>query len=377
VKQHVVVSLSHPTARVWGFQATARVASTPATNAGAFASVDATTSVLCAASATDLSGQRFGFGQTQGCPAGKPLALIEHASARTIAQTFEFDWTPPAANVGDVRFFFAVNAANGNGNAEGDDTLTTTATLSPGATGVPAIEFNGIQNGASFEPGIVPNSWISIKGANLSTTTNTWDKAIVDGKLPTELDGVTVSVGGRPAYIYYVSPTQVNVLAPDVGIGSLPVSVRNSLGTSTAASAMSNRFMPAFFLWPGKQAVATRHPDGGYAVKNGTFPGTTTTPAKPGDVIVLWGTGFGPTTPAAPVGSVTLPGVRYDVVNPVTVTVGGIPAEVIGAALSSGFVGLYQIAIVVPAGAPNGDLAVVATVSGAQSPAGVTLSVQR
>ena len=75
--------------------------------------------------------------------------------------------------------------------------------------------------------------------------------------------------------------------------------------------------------------------------------------------------------------SVTLPSVLYSVANPVTLTVGGIPADVVGAALSSGYVGLYQIAIVVPASAPNGDLPVVATVSGAQSPTGVVLTVQR
>jgi uncharacterized protein (TIGR03437 family) len=378
VKQHVVFSLTHPTARVWGFQATARVANAATTNAGSFASSDRTTAVLCTSSASDINGTFRDFGPSQVCPADKPLAFIEHASPKPLTQTFEFDYTPPATNVGDIRIYIAANAANNNQHEDGDQIYSTFVTLTPVATGAPAIEFSGVQNGASFESGFAPNSWMTIKGANLATTTKTdWGGAIVDGRLPTELDGVTVSVGGRPAYINYISPTQINVLAPDVGIGSLQVSVRNSAGTSAAASANSGRFMPAFFMWPNRQAVATHHPDGSYAVKNGTFAGATTTPAKPGDVIILWGTGFGPTNRAAPVGSVTLPGVPYSVENDVTVTVGGAPARVIGAALSNGFVGLYQIAIEVPASAPNGDLPVVATVSGAQSPAGVVLAVQK
>jgi uncharacterized protein (TIGR03437 family) len=135
--------------------------------------------------------------------------------------------------------------------------------------------------------------------------------------------------------------------------------------------------MPAFFLWPNNQAVATLHPSGSFAVKNGTFAGVTTVPAKPGDVIILWGTGMGPTNPAAPVGSVTSPSTLYSVTNSVSVTVGGISAQVFGAALAPGFVGLYQVAIEVPPSAPNGDLPVVVTVGGAQSPAGVVLAVQR
>ena len=100
---------------------------------------------------------------------------------------------------------------------------------------------------------------------------------------------------------------------------------------------------------------------------NGTFAGVTTVPAKPGDVIILWGTGFGPTSPAAPVG-VQVPPNAYPTANPVTVTVGGTNATVFGAALAPGFAGLYQVAIQIPSSAPDGDLPVVATVNGAQSP---------
>ena len=204
--------MTHPTARIWGFQMTARVASAPATNAGSFASTDRTTAVLCAASATDLNGSILDFGASQTCPASKPLGFIEHASfppnkPKPLSQTYEFDWTPPATNVGDVRLFIAANAANDNGNEQGDQIYNTNVTLTPVATGAPAIEFSGVQNGASFESGFAPNSWLTIKVQIWSTTTNTYrGGAIVEGRLPTELDGVTVSVGGQPAYINYDQP---------------------------------------------------------------------------------------------------------------------------------------------------------------------------
>ena len=234
---------------------------------------------------------------------------------------------------------------------------------------------NAVVNGASFQPGIVPGSWFTIQGTNLSSTTNTWDKSIVNGNLPTNVDGVRVDVGGKPAYIYYVSPTQINALAPDVGTGSLSVTVTNGYGTSAPTTVTSQTVGPAFFLFAGKYAVATRL-DFSLVGQSGAVPGVTTSPAKPGDVIILWGTGFGPTSPSAPVGVGVPSDKTYATANPVTVTVGGIPGQVYGAALAPGFAGLYQVAIQIPPSAPDGDLAVVATVSGTQSPGGTFITVQ-
>jgi uncharacterized protein (TIGR03437 family) len=122
--------------------------------------------------------------------------------------------------------------------------------------------------------------------------------------------------------------------------------------------------------------VATRS-DYSYAVKAGTFAGLTTVAAKPGDVIVLWGTGFGAATPAPPPG-VPVPGDRlYPTSGAPTVTVNGVSATVYGAALTSGYAGLYQVAIQVPTSLPDGDWPIVATIGGVASPTGVLLSVKR
>jgi uncharacterized protein (TIGR03437 family) len=107
-----------------------------------------------------------------------------------------------------------------------------------------------------------------------------------------------VTIGGKPAYLYYISSGQINLIVPDVAPRPQPVVVTNSTGTSSTFTATVAQYGPAFFQWPNGQPVATRQ-DFSLAVKNGTFMGATTTPAKPGDTIILWGTGFGPTSPVA------------------------------------------------------------------------------
>jgi uncharacterized protein (TIGR03437 family) len=100
----------------------------------------------------------------------------------------------------------------------------------------------------------------------------------------------------------------------------------------------------------------------------------TTTPANPGDVVILWGTGFGPTNPSVPAGQ-KVTGAPAVQTAPV-ITVGGLPAQVLGAVLSPGFLGLYQIAITVPASVQKGaDVAVSASVNGVNSPDGVFLTI--
>ena len=315
-----------------------------------------------------------------------PLQYIEHSLAgynatrgHTGSQTYEFDWTPPATDSGNVIVYISGNAANGDLTVNGDHIYNTSYTLTPAAAGPPpSIDAGGVVSGASFQPGIVAGSWLTIKGSNLSpVASDTWDKSIVNGNLPDHLDGVRVTVGSKLAFVYFVSPTQINVQAPDVGTGPVPVTVTTSNGTSVAVTADVVAESPAFFLWPGSQAVATRNSDGSLAVKNGTFAGATTVAAKPGDVLILWGTGFGPTAPPVAAGiQVPSDGKQHNT-SPVSITIGTADAQVFGAALSPGFAGLYQVAIQVPAALADGDYPIKATVSGATSPDGAILSVKK
>jgi uncharacterized protein (TIGR03437 family) len=387
VTQHLVVTIADPAQRAWGFQLTARLASNTATVAGAFASTDPNTTLICSSSDFNIVEEvDYAPGQTQICQPSMPLEYIEHSLAgynatlgHTGSQTYEFDWTPPATNAGDVKVYVSGNAANGDLQPTGDHIYNTSYTLTPAAAGpAPSIDAGGVVSGASFQPGIVAGSWLTIKGSNLSpVASDTWDKSIVNGNLPTSLDGVTVSVGSKLAFVYFVSPGQINVQAPDVGTGPVPVIVTTPTGTSVAVTGNAVAQSPAFFLWPGSQAVATRNSDGGLAVKDGTFAGATTAAAKPGDVLILWGTGFGPTNPPVAAGiQVPSDGKQYNT-SAVTVKIGTANVQVFGAALSPGFAGLYQVAIQVPAALADGDYPIKVTVAGVTSPDGVILSVKK
>ena len=184
-------------------------------------------------------------------------------------------------------------------------------------------------------------------------------------------------MNGKAAYVYYVSPTQINALAPaDTSSGNVQVVVTNNGQASDAATTVMQEFSPAFFTWPGNYAVAT-YQNFTYAVKSGEFQGVSTIPAKPGDVIILWGTGFGPTSPAAPNGKVVPFDNRvYTMTATPKITVGGMPAQYFGGALAPGNAGLCQLAIQVP-NLSDGDWPVVVEIGGISSPAGVLLTVKR
>jgi len=157
--------------------------------------------------------------------------------------------------------------------------------------------------------------------------------------------------------------------------------VNNNGAVGSGLTVGVGQYDPAFFLFSGStQAIATRL-DYSYAAKNGTIPGLATVPAKPGDVLILWGTGFGVTSPITLPGVVTPGDKTYSTSTPVTVTINNVPATVYGAALAPGYAGLYQVAIQVPPSLANGDWPIVATAGSAtfldltSSPGGAILTV--
>jgi uncharacterized protein (TIGR03437 family) len=257
----------------------------------------------------------------------------------------------------------------------GDFPITNGPVLAPGAAGafiakltVPtAPVITSVVNGASFQPGIAAGSWVTIQGNNLANTARTWQLSDFTGNdLPESLSGVSVTIDGEPAFVEYISPSQINVQAPsDSAAGTVNVVVDNN-GMSATAAAQLLAYAPAFFLNQGTNtAVATVIP--------GYIPVTSSAPAHPGDLVVLWGTGFGPTTPAAPAG-VEVSGVPPTSTLPI-VTVGGMQTPVISSVLTTGGAGLYQITIQLPAGLPTGAVAVQASIGGAQTQAGVSIFV--
>jgi uncharacterized protein (TIGR03437 family) len=293
---------------------------------------------------------------------------IEHTLAGTRlgttgSVTFEFDWTPPATDVGAIKVYIAGNAANGNNQDDsGDHIYSASYTLTTASNG-PTI--TNVVNGASFTGGIVAGSWVSILGTNLSGTQRSWTSADFVNGTPTSLDNVSVAIGGKPAYVYYISPTQINVQAPAVPSGTADVVVTSGSSTSNTARATVADWSPAFFV-AGNYAIAT-HTDGTLVAP--------ATPAAKGEAIIIWGTGFGATTPSVAPGQTPGDAIAYVTSLP-SVKIGGVDASVYATTLTPGALGLYQVIVTVPANAPSGDQTVVASVGGQSSPSGVLLSVQ-
>jgi uncharacterized protein (TIGR03437 family) len=212
---------------------------------------------------------------------------------------------------------------------------------------------------------IAPNTWVEIKGSNLApaSATRIWqDSDFVNGQLPTQLDGVSVTVNSKSAFVYYISPTQVNVLTPPDALPSSVQVIATNNGTASAAfSVAAQGVSPSFFVFNGGPYVIGTHVNGSLLGPTSLYQGLTT-PAKPGETVVLYANGFG----AVPVGTALSP-------LPV-IGIGGAQAVLQFAGLISP--GLFQFNVVVPSSASDGDLPIIATYNGASTQSGTLITVQ-
>ncbi len=241
----------------------------------------------------------------------------------------------------------------------------------------PTFAASAVVNGASFQQNAAPNTWITITGNNLAATTRTWQDAdFVNGALPTSLDGVSVTINGKPAYVYFISAGQINVLSPvDATQGAVQVQLSNNGLVSSTTSISLQAVAPAFFIFPraGNKYIAATHADNSLLGATTLFPNNAATPAKPGETIVLYATGFGATTPAIPDGKLVTSSLPLAALP--VVTIGGAEAKVSFGGLVSA--GLYQINVIVPADAADGDQPVVAKVGSQSSQTGAFITVQK
>jgi uncharacterized protein (TIGR03437 family) len=345
-KQTVRVLVYNPDAKRWGFQLTARLTSDENLKAGTF-TPNTNVQVNC-----DPSGN---------APCNNDREFATHIQAATTLganglETYSVEWTPPATASGDIIFYAAGNAADGAGSNAGDRIYTTSLRISPAAalarptiTSESAIAANNFGAGRNISPG----SWIEIYGTTLTNVTRSWEGFDFDGaNAPKSLEGVSVTVGGRAAFISYVSPGQINAQVPDdIGTGPVSVIVTNEAGTSTGANMTAAARSPGVLAPPafrvnGRQLAVALLPDATtYIARAGEIAGITTRPARVGETITLYLIGGGATTPAIAAGTVASG--QSAVANPV-VRFGDAPATVSYAGLAPGAVGLYQLNVVVP-----------------------------
>lgn len=216
---------------------------------------------------------------------------------------------------------------------------------------------SAITNGADFTANVGTGGLVSIFGENLSAET-----AQANGTpLPTNLASTCVSANGATLPLMFVSPTQINAQMPFAVNGSANIIVSTQGGRSDSVVTDVLSTAPAVFGVPGPNnqrfaaIVNTRN----------NAVATNSNPVKPNEVIVIWATGLGGTTPAS-IEGFPASGNPLAVTAAITsVSIGGVASDVLYSGLTPGFVGLYQINVRVHPDVPRGfDVPVNVVVGG-------------
>ena len=245
-----------------------------------------------------------------------------------------------------------------------------------------------VQHGATFaefasELSYAPNTFGTIFGpvaatapaqtagsGSLVNRTMDWSQSFENGVAPTNLDGVQVLVNGKDAFVAFIGLgadfsrdfDQINFISPDDDAMG-PVTVEVIKDGATVGTSMVNlgSVSPALFAFDpreGRQFIAAVQATRAELVAASDYFGApevdingvtfTVAPAAPGDVVSLFGTGFGPTNPFIPAGQQLGPAELAPLENQVTIRIGGMTANVVYAGLAPGLTGLYQFNVTVP-----------------------------
>lgn len=235
----------------------------------------------------------------------------------------------------------------------------------------PVINVGGIVTATDYGAfrDIAPATFVEIYGLNLATILPIkWGNSFQGNEAPTSLGGTTATVGGKPAFVELASAHQVNILVPsDVPAGPQPVVVTTFGGSSVETTVTVNATAAgvlapaAFHSTAGQYAFAVFPDNKTYVLPPGLIPGLPAARAKPGDVIILYGNGFGPVTPNLIAGTLvrtanSLPSFHA--------AFGGVQATVQFAGLVQTYTGLYQFNVVVPQIAPSDTVPFTFTLDG-------------
>ena len=263
--------------------------------------------------------------------------------------------------------------------------------LTPAPPRGPPISSGGIvlATGSPVVRSISPNAIISVFGREFLPDGTQAASPALDGagRVATNLAGVCLEIDGKRAPLFAVFPNQVNAQAPhDLTPGQAQVAAIGGCGAEDelrglAATVEVASVSPAFFSFPlnssGRNPIAALHGNGPALVgSRGSIPGIDIYPAAPGEVITLFGTGFGPTEPPLETGQI--PGIAAEIASDVEIAFGGITLlseHILYAGAAPCCAGLYQFAVRVPRGLPEGRIPVTAAVQGVSTPQGPFLAV--
>jgi uncharacterized protein (TIGR03437 family) len=243
-------------------------------------------------------------------------------------------------------------------------------------TDTPAITSFGGRAGFSS------NTYLEIYGENFASVARLWAGGDFGGSnAPTSLDGVSVTVNGRPAFVYYISPNQININTPDdTAVGPVVIQVKTPLGTSNSVTVNRARLSPTLQTVPqfnigGAQHVVALTPDfSTFIGRPGMLAGVSFVTAKPGDAIAIYALGCGPTSPPTQAGVVAAQASALAL--PFELRIGGRAAQVTFAGIVGGTIGLYQINLIVP-DVPVGDQPIELTIDGVGNAQGLVIAIGR
>jgi uncharacterized protein (TIGR03437 family) len=245
---------------------------------------------------------------------------------------------------------------------------------STGAPGTPVYSEASIANSAAnVTDFFAPNTFLTIYGQNLAYTTKAISADDIRANmLPTALTGtgVRVLINQVPAGMYFVSPGQVNVLIPSsLGSGPATLQVVNNGAAGPAVTIPMGAAAPALFQIDAAVVIAT-HGNGPLVTKD--------SPAKRGEVVVLYATGLGVTSPPAIANQIPQALAILANMGDFHVTLNGVQVDsrsIQYAGVTPGFAGLFQINLKIPDDAPaNPEIRVGYT--NLMSPAGRILPLQ-
>ena len=293
----------------------------------------------------------------------------------------------------NFNFLFSSPACTGVATCSvGQVGLTQNATITGPITGsfdpTPAISPSGVITAGNYGAfqAIAPATWIEIYGVNLatnldSTRQQTWAGGDFNGnQAPSTLGGTTVTVAGKPAFVDFISPAQVNVQVPSgIAAGPQPVVVTTAGGSSlpyivTVKTLEPGLLAPPAFILKGAQNVVALFANTLTYVLPVNFAGVVTARARPGDTITLYGIGFGTVTPDIPAGQIVTQ--TNALQSALQVSFAGISANVTYAGFAPGYVGLYQFNVVVPNVAASDSVPLTFTLGGAPGPQNLVIAIQ-
>jgi uncharacterized protein (TIGR03437 family) len=222
-------------------------------------------------------------------------------------------------------------------------TVTASVAAAAGGASLPVLSPDGVVEGAGFTSRrpLAPGGIVSLFGSRFAAA----DALASQLPLNRVLGGVSVRIGAEDAPLYFAGPGQINAQVPySVQPGSdVPVVVRANNQFTAPQSYLVAPAQPGIFLAGAGGAIL----DGQSRLVDAANP------AQRGDTLQIFATGLGQTEPAAQSGE-GAPSFSRTLL-PVTVTVGGVEAPVVYQGLAPGFVGLYQVNVVLPSTVAPGD----------------------